>query len=197
MFALALVLSAFINLYSQQRKEVRTYYDYGHTVIKERYYIDVATNRKDGSYKLYNQYGVVREEGNYYQGNQFGKWISRQDNGDFYSFVTYDNKGIMNGPAEGALTGRGHDYGKYVNDRMEGLWKTYLKDENNKDAIYCEINYKKGEMDGVCKQYQTNRNGTLRSIGTMRATGLSYPRSVKEGKMDILCKKQCESARSS
>src|SRR5688572_23336049 len=71
---IALFFIALCAKYSTGQKLVTTYYDWNKIHPKEKYYVNSA-GQMSGSYKLYNQNGVVIKEYNYLNGLENGLCI--------------------------------------------------------------------------------------------------------------------------
>lgn len=129
--SLALTINAFA------QKLVKTYWDYSKTKLQAEYFTD-AYGTKNGSFKGYSEYGGILMQGVFKDGAPIGKWIENYSDGKLHLIKIYETSG-------------------YVNlDVKDGKIISYY--ENGKTIKY-ERNFRNGELDGDCKEY--DESGTL------------------------------------
>ena len=122
-----LVLS--VNAFSQ--KLVKTYWDYSKTKLQSAYYTD-SYGTKNGLFKGYSEYGGILMQGVFKDGFPIGKWIENYENGKLHLVKFYTSPGY--------------------NDLNVKDGKIISYYEDGKTIMY-ERNFKDGEPNGVCKEY--------------------------------------------
>jgi antitoxin component YwqK of YwqJK toxin-antitoxin module len=71
-----LLLVGITSLFAQSTKKITTYYDYGNTQIKERYYVETTNMQKHGEYKEWSKDGRVAIVCRFSNGELHGKLTS-------------------------------------------------------------------------------------------------------------------------
>ena len=159
--------------FSTGQKLVGTYYDWNKIHPKEQYYVNSA-GQKSGSYKLYNENGVVIKEYNYLNGVENGLCIDYE--------ATQNNQRVVaakgtfkNGDPDGYYVQycREDGYkakvqeGQYKIGKKTGLWKEWWCDDDTKGVLKTVGIYKDGIQDGEWTSY--SRKATIDSKGNYLA----------------------------
>ncbi|MDC0231582.1 hypothetical protein OAK19_06405, partial [Aureispira] len=134
--------------------------------FKMEYQIDKATEMKQGSYKEYDEMGLIIErtykddkidgiEKNYFSG-------TKKLDGEF----TYKD-GVLNGDFTYYFeeNGKVKQKGSYVNDKIEGMLISYYPEGSMKE----EVMHVGGFTKGPFKEY--NENGTIKAEGEFTTKG--------------------------
>ncbi|TAF73551.1 MAG: toxin-antitoxin system YwqK family antitoxin [Bacteroidetes bacterium] len=182
----------FLQLFSQNRKQYKVYYDSENKQIKEQYHTLISdTTVLDGLYKTYYQDGKVKTVGFYTKGLATDYWEYFYQNGNLkmeglinnffnqghWIFYYESGKKSMEGNMEkGKKNGFWRFYtedatlkseGNILNDKNDGNWKYYHED----GTIKASARYTKGE--GIYSEYYPD--------GTIKMQG-----KIKNGKSDSL-----------
>lgn len=167
-----LIMAVLASYVVTAQKLVGTYYDYNKIHPKEQYYVNAA-GQKNGSYKMYNQNGVVIKEYNYLNGVENGTCNEYAALPGNQRVVTLKST-FKNGQPEGYLVQYcEYDYktkvqeGRYTNGKKTGLWKewwcTEIYDDKYWDILKSVGKYKNGEKDSVWTTY--HKTGKIESQG--------------------------------
>ena len=113
-------------------------------------------NNKEQKYEEFDDYGNLYKEGQFKNGLKEGIWKTYYD--DSYDIENYHN-GKLNGEFK-KFSKDNHLLvkGEYKEHKKEGVWGFYYSDGGLKN----EVEYKNGEIDGVCRTYYCN-NGALKT----------------------------------
>lgn len=162
-----IMLTVFSAVSVAQNKIVKTFYDLRQTIPKEVYYTN-SYGVKNGSYKLYSEYGGVISEGNYKDDNMVGTWKFKDEKGISTDIETYDNSGNKNGPwIKNCIFNRNlkGTEGTYKNNKKDGLWIHYFCQSNTTESkLESEETYANDVLNGQCKYYHedgTSENGIM------------------------------------
>jgi len=152
----ALVALTLICKFLISQKLVSTYYDWNKIHPKEKYYVNSA-GQMSGSYKLYNQNGVVIKEYTYLNGSENGLCID-------YA-ATENNQRIV------------ASKGSFKLGQPDGAFVQYCDQDNYKSKV-TEGSYKEGKEIGLWKEWWCTKilgypdviyTGVLKSVGSYKA----------------------------
>lgn len=160
----SLLLVILVSQALSAQKLITTYYDWNKTHIHEQYYVN-SSGQKNGSYKEYNQQGILFYDYNFVNGMENGPCSEYFLSGAkryLRSTVTYKS-GVFNGPAVYYDdNGTPQQQGNNVNGKKEGKWTAiYPIDDPDlgKLPLDCKylksiLEYKNNELvDGYVKVY--------------------------------------------
>jgi antitoxin component YwqK of YwqJK toxin-antitoxin module len=164
-FLLMLVIAA--GEFLQAQRLVATYYDWNKIHPSEQYYVNSA-GQKSGSYKKYDQSGVVIQEYNYLNGVENGLCVDYE--------ATEGNKRVLVMKAS-FISGKPEGYtveycrysgykdkiqeGQYKGGEQTGLWKVWWCDDDTRGVLKEIGSYKNGNQVGEWKAYY--RNGFIKT----------------------------------
>ena len=190
------ILIALMCKFSTGQKLVQTYYDWNKIHPKEVYYVNAA-GQKSGSYKGYNESGVIIKEYNYLNGSENGLCIDYAATGNNQRVIAAKGS-FINGQPDGAYVQYCDEdgykskvqEGRFKNGKKTGRWKewwcTEIYDNKYVNVLKSVGVYKDGQYDSIWSFYN-NKGKIEKSIryrnGVKDAEWTGYVYS-KNGNLD-------------
>lgn len=130
--------------------------------------LDGLPKTLNGSSKTYYKNGKLRVERNYLDGKLHGR------------FKNYNEDGSLRGE------------GSFIKGELEGIFKFKIKDIGTEEFLIYEINFRKGKIDGLCKEFYGD--GKLKSefyFDSGEITNIQdWKRYLKDGEVSIFSKQE-------
>ncbi len=137
---------------------IKTYYDEGHSLLKEMYYVkDLRTRELDGPYESFYLNGKPKVMGNYIHNSPNGTWTYYYENGNQKMRGTMkenESVGLWKYYYE---NGELNMQGELANSKRNGLWKFYYES----GLLKSEGPFTDGEKSGIWNYYY--EDGTLKA----------------------------------
>lgn len=152
---LLIILTAWSAMPAQAQKLFHSYYDYNHTKVKEEYSAD-GYGVKNGSYKLYSEYGGVLVSGTYKNDKMVGEWVTKDEKGVLTADENYDQDGNFNGACNYYQSGHEQRVEHYSHGHKTGNWKTWYSTDDGENAynqLHYDEYYKNGKLDSVYSEW--------------------------------------------